>query len=429
MATRNSRWLYPLAAIGAFATVRAGFSLFAGTGRRPGRMWTDGTPPVESEHFLRSLALILGVPLLKGGQLEVLQNGDAWLTHMLADFAAARESITFSAYTWEPGRMNDMIFDALIARAKEGIQVRVLLDAVGGLRCPDSDIERLRAAGGVVCAFRPLQIGKIDRYHLRNHRRAIVIDGRVGYTGGMAVSDQWLGDARNENEWRDTMVRVTGCLAQNVQSAFAEMWAYVCGEVLTGARYFPEIDHEDSEIRSLAVVSSPASEEHPLHLLFYKSFMAARRRLWITTPYFVPDKHTLEVLTERARHGVDVRLMVPNHHTDAKVVRWAGQGAYAKLLAAGARIFEFQPSMLHTKTLVVDSLWSIVGSANMDIRSTELNEENVLGILDAQFASELEHAFEADMMRSVEIDPVKWRRRGIPARALERTAGLFAEQY
>lgn len=429
MAQRTHRWLFPFAAIGVAATIRAGFSLFATTGRRPHALWTDSTPPVDSEEFLRPLAALLGVPARAGGTLDLLNNGDAWLEQMLADFAAAQTSITFSAYTWEPGRLNDAVFDALVARARAGVAVRVLVDAVGGKRCPSADIERLQQAGGKLCVFRPLKIGKIDHYHLRNHRRAIVIDGRVAYTGGMGVSDQWLGDARNEHEWRDIMTRVTGCLAQNVQSAFAEMWAYVCGEVLTGAAFFPEIADDRSTVRSLAVVSSPASEEHPLHLLFYKSFASARQRIWITTPYFVPASTVTNVLAERARSGVDVRILLPNQHTDAKAVRRAGHAAYTKLLEAGVRIYEYQPTMIHTKALVVDGHWSVIGSANMDIRSTELNEENVLGIQDAGFARELERTFESDLAHAREITRERWRERGLTARALERVSLLFGEQY
>lgn len=429
MATRNSRWLYPFAAIGAFATVRAGFSLFAETGRRPGRMYTDHTPPVDDKDFLRSLASILGVPLMEGGQVELLNNGDEWVERMLADFRDAQQSITFAAYTWEPGRLNDMIFDALVERAQAGVQIRVLVDAVGGAKCPEADIERLEAAGGQVCKFRPLKIGKVDHFHLRNHRRAIVIDGEVGYTGGMAVSDQWLGNARNKEEWRDIMVRVTGCLAHNVQSAFAEMWAYVCGEVLTGNEFFPDTASDKSEIRSISVVSSPSSEEQPLHLLFYKTFMAARERLWITTPYFVIDKHKRDVLAERARNGVDVRILLPSKITDARIVRRAGHASYGQLLEAGVRIFEYQHTMIHSKALVVDGKFSIVGSANMDIRSAELNEEAVLGILDPGFAHKLEKTFLADLERAVEFDLEKWRSRSLGARALERAAAMFSEQY
>ncbi len=392
-------------------------------------MWTDDTAPVDSDEFLRTLAAILGVPVTVGGHAKLLNNGDEWLEHMLPDFAAAQTSINFAAYMWEPGRLSDMVFDALIERARAGVEVRVLLDGLGGKSCPQDALERLEAAGGTVSVFRPLRIGKIDHYHLRNHRRAIVIDGRIGYTGGMAVTDHWLGNARNEREWRDNMTRVTGPLAQSLQSAFTELWAYVCGEVLTGPAFFPAELEVDSEIRALGLASSPASEEHPLQLLYFKTFMSARHRIWITSPYFVPDKHTHLVLRQRAQAGVDVRILVPNQHIDAKAVRWAAQASYQKLLDAGARIYEYQPTMIHSKSVVVDSIFSIVGSANMDVRSKELNEENVLGIVDRGFARELEAAFEKDIAQSIELDAEEWRHRGIGARALERVSGLFGEQY
>ena len=359
----------------------------------------------------------------------LLNNGDEWLEHMFADFDAAQHSITWSAYMWTPGRLSDMVSERLAARAKAGIRVRVLLDGVGAIKCPEEVCEKLETAGVEISTFRPLKIGKLDHAHLRNHRRAIVIDGRIAYTGGMAVSDHWLGDARNELEWRDTMTRVTGPLAQHVQSAFAELWAYVCGEVLTGPEFFPQHAEDDSNIRSLSVVSSPSSEEHPLHLLFFKTFMAARERIWITTPYFVPDKRTHQVLIDRARAGIDVRIVLPNYHTDAKTVRWAAHASYEKLLEAGVRIFEYQPTMIHSKNLVVDGKWSIVGSANMDVRSKELNEENVLALLDERLAGQIEEAFEEDLKRCKEIKLEEWRRRSVASRALEKVSGVFAEQY
>jgi cardiolipin synthase len=283
----------------------------------------------------------------------------------------------------------------------------------------------------VVAKFRPAVFGKLLRFHRRNHRRAIVIDGRVAFTGGAAVGDKWLGNAGNPDEWRDSMVRVDGCLAHNLQSAFCELWAFCTGEVLTGDNVFPPdlLDDAASPVRSCGVISSPSSEEHPLRLFFFLTFLAARERLWITTPYFVPDKHTREVVKRRARAGVDVRILMPNHHTDARPIRRASHSYYSELLNAGVRIYEYQPTMMHTKGVVVDGKWSVVGSANMDIRSKELNEENVLGILDVGLAAQLEDTFRADIERALEIDRVAWRRRGLGNRIIERICVLFAEQY
>lgn len=415
--------------IGVLAAAGAFITLFFALGRRPERLWTEEIGAVDSADFMRPVAALLSVPTRKGGHAKLLNNGDEWLPALLADFAAARHSITFSAYIWEPGRMSDLVSEALIARARDGIQVRLLLDGLGGMKCPDESIEELRAAGGKVATFRPFSFGKLSRFHKRNHRRAIVIDGRIGHTGGMAVGDKWLGDARSPEEWRDTMVRVTGCLAENLQSAFGELWAYVTGEVLTGEAFFPEDIDEESDVRSLGIVSSPAGEEHPLRLFYFLTFLAARERLWITTPYFVPDKHTRKVVARRAKAGVDVRILLPNEHTDAKPIRAASHSYFQELLDNGVRIYEYQPTMMHTKHVVVDGKLSVVGSANMDIRSKELNQENILAILDRELARELEHTFERDLRVSREILSDEWKRRGIKARVLERLAVFFAEQY
>lgn len=423
-------WMWLFFVVGVFGAASFFISLFFALGRRPQRMWTEEIGAVDSPDFLRPIAALLSVPLRDGGRAELLENGDAWLPRLLEDIATAKRSINFSVYIWEQGRMSDQVFPALIERARAGVEVRVLLDGLGGMRCPDGDVEALRAAGGKVASFRPLKFGMITRFHRRNHRRAIVFDGTHGYTGGMAVGDKWLGNARNPDEWRDTMIRVTGCLAESLQSAFSEPWAYVTGEVLTGDAFFPdEMVDDDCDTRSLGLISSPASEEHPLRLFFFLAFLAARKTLWITTPYFVPDKHTRQVLARRAKAGVDVRLLVPNELTDARPIRLAGQSYYQELLDAGVRIYEFQTSMIHTKQVVVDGALSIVGSANMDIRSKELNEENIVALLDRGLAQRLEQSFLSDLEQSREIVAAEWRKRGLSPRVKERLSVFFAEQY
>jgi cardiolipin synthase A/B len=425
-------WVLTFFAIGLLATVTAVISLFFALGRRPQRMWTDEIGAVDSGDFLRPLAALLNMPLRTGGHAELLDNGDEYFPAMYTAFREAQRSINFMAYIWEPGRVSDEMFDVLIEACRRGVQVRILLDGFGGMRCPDEDVERFKEAGGIVAVFRPLRFGKLLRFHRRNHRRAIVIDGRIAFTGGAAVGDKWLGNARNTDEWRDSMVRVTGCMAENLQSAFAELWAFTTGEMLTGDSFFHErhdTDDRYADVRSVGLISSPSNEEHPLRLFFFLSFLAARERLWITSPYFVPDKHLREVVKRRARSGVDVRVLLPNEHTDAKPIRKASHSYYQELLDAGVRIFEYQPTMMHAKTVVVDGKWSVVGSANMDVRSKELNEENVLGILEQEFAEQLEHSFEKDLRQAVEIDRVAWRRRGFGSRIVERVSVLFAEQY
>jgi cardiolipin synthase len=392
-------------------------------------MWTKEIDPVDSNDFIRPVAALLNVPVRNGGHANVLNNGDAWLSALLADFKAAARSITFSCYIWEPGRMSDIVSEALMERARAGVPVRVLLDGLGGIRCPRDCIERMREAGVRVDKFRPFTLGKLSRFHKRNHRRAIVIDGRIGYTGGMGVGDKWFGNASTPDEWRDNMVRVTGCMAESLQSAFAELWAYVTGEVLTGDAFFPEEADENSDVHSVGVVSAPSSEDHPLRLFYFLSFLASREKLYIASSYFVPDKHTRNVVAGRARAGVDVRILVPNERTDAKPIRLAGRSYYQPLLDAGVRIYEYQPTMMHAKYVVADGIWSVVGSANLDIRSKEINAENVMGIRDRKLAQQLETAFLIDIGRALEIDRKTWRQRGWGTRILERFAVFFAEQY
>jgi cardiolipin synthase len=422
-------WLVVLAAIGVLAICTALLTMFSRLGDRPGRTWTDEIDSVDSDGFMRPIAALLGVPMREGGAIQLLNNGDAFLAALLADIAVAKHSISFAVYIWEPGQMSDTVVEALMDRARAGVQIRVLLDGLGGMRAPDDRIDALKSAGARVAKFRPLRFGSLLRFNQRNHRRAIVIDGAVGYTGGIAIGDKWLGDARNEDEWRDTMVRVTGCPVESVQSAFTELWAYVTGEVLKGDAFFPQLDSADSSMRTMGVVSSPAPEEHPLALFLFLTFLAARKRLWIATPYFIPDEHALRVLKQQARAGVDVRILLPDDHIDAKAIRRASQRYYEQLLDAGAKIYEFQGTMMHTKLIVVDGMFSVVGSANMDIRSNELNEENVIGVLDHTFGRDVEATFEADLARSREIDPKEWRQRSLAARVLERTFAFFNEQF
>jgi cardiolipin synthase len=416
---------------GLLAAVGAVVSLFFSLGRRPPAVRATATPPVDAPEFLDAAAGLVNSVPDRGGTVRLLNNGEQAFPALLADIRAAKHTVNWLAYIWEPGRCSDMVFAALVERARAGVQVRVLLDAVGGMRCPDEGKDELRAAGGMVATFRPLRLGMLTRFYKRNHRRAIVIDGAVGYTGGMAVGDKWLGEARGPEEWRDTMVRTTGCLARDLQSHFAEDWAAVTGEILVGEGFYPrrEPGGEDGGVRHTAVASSPGAEQHPMRYFFLLSFLAARRTLYVASPYFVPDRHTREAVASLARQGVDVRILLPNHHTDAKPIRMASHSYYDELLSAGVRIFEYQPTMMHAKLTVVDGCWSVVGSANMDIRSKELNEENALGILDPGLAQAIQATFLADLERAREIRLDQWRRRGVGQRVLERICVLFAEQF
>lgn len=426
-------------AIGVFAVLAVIVSLFFSLGRRPGRVELVTRPHVGSDEFLVAAAALVNGTILEGGRAEILDNGDAAFADIADAIRRARFSVNFMVYIWEPGQVSRLFTDALVEAAERGVQVRVMLDGMGGLRAPDEDLDRIKRAGAQVEVFRPASFGFLLRFYKRNHRRAIVIDGRIGYTGGMAVGDKWLGDARSPDEWRDFMIRVTGPLAANLQSAFSELWANTRGEILVGDAYFPSGEEADEEkerereageaMRHLSLISSPSGEEHPIRLFFVFSFEAARERLWITTPYFVPDETTRGALCDSARRGADVRVLVPSEHTDAAPIRWASHAYYAELLAAGVRIWEYQPTFIHSKAVVIDGCWSIVGSANLDVRSKELNEENVIGIAHRGFAERMEADFLADLERSREIKVEEWQGRSPVFHFRERVACLFAEQF
>jgi cardiolipin synthase A/B len=420
-----------LAVVGGLSLGAGILSLFFALGRRPSRLEMTEVPRVDSADFLRSVAGAAGVPLRSGGTVELLDNG-AFFPALVEAIGGARKSVNFLVFIWEPGKVSDIVFPALIERARAGVEVRLLLDGFGGMKAPAESIQALEAAGGRVARFRPPRFGKLTRFHKRTHRRAIVIDGEIAFTGGAAVGDKWLGNASTEEEWRDTMVRVTGPLAASLQSAFAAPWAHVGGEILTGERFYPAglpVPAGDAEPKHVGVASSPGSEDHPLRVLFMQTFLAAREKLYITTPYFVPDAVVREAVVKKAREGVDVRILLPDEHTDAKPIRQTSHAYYEELMEAGVRIYEYQPTMMHTKHVVVDGLWVVVGSANMDVRSKELNDENVLGILDAGFGRVVEATFHADLERAREIQLSEWRRRGPWKRLQERVCRILEEQY
>ncbi|HET9316989.1 MAG TPA: phospholipase D-like domain-containing protein [Vicinamibacteria bacterium] len=428
---RYPRWLALLAALGAVSVCGVVLTLFFALGRRPSALNVTDMPAVQDEEFLVSLAGTAGAPLRVGGTVELLDNGDEFFPALLRDLRGARSTINILVFIWEKGRASDQVMAVLRERAGAGVQVRILLDAYGGRDAPEKDMDALRERGGKVAYFRTPRLGKLTRFHKRTHRRALVVDGRIAYTGGMAIADKWLGHAESEEHWRDSMVRVTGPPAAAIQSAFAAPWAHSAGEILVGERFYPPLEDArgPGAIRTVGVMSAPTSDHHPLRLLFMQTFLAARRTLYITTPYFVPDRVTREAVAQKARSGVDVRILLPDEHTDAMPIRQTTHSYLGELLEAGVRAYEYQPTMMHTKHVVVDGVWSVVGSPNMDIRSKELNEENVLCVLDPALGARLDEDFRRDLARSEEITLDKWRRRGWAKRIVERGFRLFAEQY
>ena len=424
-------WQDTLLVIGIITVLTFVAVSFFGTDGMPDRIVvSDDLGTVESPEFATAVARLVGAPVESGGTIAVLNNGDAFRASLLDALRQARSTINFSVFMWQTGTFSDQVLDTLIERQRAGVSVRVLLDALAATGAGDPKFDELRDAGGLVAKFRGPRVGTWTRVHRRNHRRAIVIDGRVGYTGGMAVNDKWLGNAQDPDHWRDMMFKVTGPMASSLQGAFADVWIASTGEFLAGPRlYPPDVDPEPAGVaRFIHLIFSPADDDQSMSYFFLSAVLAARQRVSIVTPYFIPDRALREALRDRARAGVDVRILLPGEHIDNPQVRWSGQNHYDTLLEAGVKIFEYQPTVLHSKIMVVDGKWSIVGSPNINPRSRRLDEENAFGILDARLASELESAFAADLARSAQIQLQQWRQRSFLKKLLERAVRVLDQQ-
>jgi cardiolipin synthase len=314
------------------------------------------------------------------------------------------------------------------------VQVRIIIDSYGSsTNTPEKQFKVSRGLGAKITTFHSLTIAPWDflKNQVRNHRRAIIVDGNIGYTGGMTVSDPWLGDARGPKEYRDMMFRVTGTMAHDLQGVFSELWTGMTGEILVGDAIYPEPapaqDNRGLTYIPLARVPSPDSLSLQKFVLL--SLKAAQQKIYITTPYFLPDKSLRQTLIEKAKEGVDVRVLVPNSLNDSQAVRYASHDSYDELLSAGVKIYEFQPAFIHTKTINVDGSWSVVGSANMDNRSRKLNQEVLLGISDKAFGATMENTFLSDLTRAEQVDLGEWRKRGVWQRVREIFDRNLVEQY
>lgn len=420
-------WAWGLMLLGLVALISVIGALFLPDWKEPAYSGGEAAEP-GSEAFVVTAGAYLNNPVYRGGKVELLQNGDRFYPAMLEAIRGARETVNFEVYIFEPDEVGRQFMDAFMERARAGIEVRVLVDAFGSFKLKAKYRAELRQAGVKVERFRPFGFSNLVRIYRRTHRRAIVIDGKVAFTGGAAISKKWVGDVRTSHEWRDSMVQITGPLVGGIQAAFAENWVYCTGEILTGDRFFPPTEPAAGPC-SISVASSPSDAQQPVRQLFWLTMASARRRLWICNSYFIPDPRLRKAVIDRARRGVDVRILVPGNHTDAVPVQLAGRSYYQELLEAGVRMFEFQPSMMHAKTIVADDTWSVVGSANMDERSMELNEENIVGVADETLARAIAEGLEADFARSKEVSLEQWRKRPLWQRGLEAVAKVLIEQY
>jgi len=382
---------------------------------------------VGDPQFVRAMNVMLGPALVPGNRTRALVNGDEIFPEMLEAIRGARKSITFEMYIYWKGAIGEQFTAALEERARSGVKVHVMIDALGSQKIEKTVLGRLRDAGARVELYNPVRWDTIARMNNRTHRKIMVIDGAVGFTGGAGIGDEWSGDAQDAEHWRDTHFRLEGPAVAQMQAAFMENWIEVTGEVLHGPEYFPELRPVGGELAQF-VVSSPGGGGESAQLLYLMSIAAAQRSIQLSAAYFVPDDNEVRQLVEARERGVRVQIIVPGPATDSAAVRRASRSTWGELLRAGVEIYEYQPTFYHVKVMTVDGLWVTVGSTNFDTRSFSTNDEANLNVYDRAFAAEGERIFERDLGRSRRITLEEWEGRPLREKLLEHAAGLLSSQ-
>jgi cardiolipin synthase A/B len=362
-----------------------------------------------------------------GNRIEALQNGDEIFPAMLAAIRGARHTINFESYIYWSGDIGRMFADALAERARAGVQVRVLLDWLGSQKIEDQLLDEMRDAGVQIFLFHPLAWYDIVRVNNRTHRKLLVVDGRIGFTGGVGIADKWQGHAQDADHWRDSHYRAEGPVVTQMQATFIDNWTKVSGKVLHGPEYLPDVAAV-GDTRAQMFSSSPDGGAESMQLMYLLVIAAATRSIDLANAYFVPDELTSDALVAAMKRGVRVRLVLPGPIIDADVVRRASRSTWGPLLAAGAQIYEYQPTMYHCKVMIVDGLLVSVGSTNFDPRSFRLNDEANLNVYDRAFAATQERVFEQDIGRSKRVTLADWDNRPWHEKLMERAAGLLNAQ-
>jgi cardiolipin synthase len=382
---------------------------------------------VADPQFVRSMNVLLGPQLLGGNRAQALVNGERIFPDMLAAIRGARSTITFETYVWWSGSIGEQFTRALAERARNGVRVHVIFDAVGGGRIDDASVAAMKAAGVQVEKYNPLRWHSIVRMNNRTHRKILVVDGRVGYTGGAGIADEWRGDAQDKDHWRDTHFRLEGPAVAQMQAAFMENWIEITGKVLHGEEYFPPLPKAGEHLAQV-FIASPGGGGESMQLMYLLSIAAARGSLRLSAAYFVPDDTEVRTLVAAARRGVRVQIIMPGRHIDSEIVRRASRASWGELLRAGAELYEYQPTMYHCKVMIVDDRWVSVGSTNFDTRSFSTNDEVNLNVYDRDFALAQARIFDDDLRRSRRVSLEEWQRRPLAEKLWEQAMGLLSSQ-
>ena len=362
---------------------------------------------VSDPQFRREMSVMLGPSILPGNHITDLQNGAEIFPAMLDAIASAKHTITFETYIYWEGEIGERFADALSERAKAGVDVNVTIDWAGSVSMEERLLQQMEDAGVQVVRYRPLHWYNLARMNNRTHRKLLVVDGRVGFTGGVGIGDPWMGHAQDAEHWRDMHFRIEGPVVAQMQSAFNDNWIKTTGRILNGQEYFPPLDRA-GKMDAHVFISSPAGGSESMHLMYLLSIAAAEETIDIAAAYFIPDDLITKALVAARHRGVRVRVLMPGDKTDSDAARLASKSGWGPLLLAGVEMYEYRPTMFHNKMVIIDHELVSVGSTNFDLRSFQLNDEASLNVYDREFAAHMTEVYEADLAKAEPYDYAKW---------------------
>ncbi|MFL6716837.1 MAG: phospholipase D-like domain-containing protein [Burkholderiaceae bacterium] len=371
--------------------------------------------------FQRSMGIMLGPQIVDGNKVEALLNGDQIFPAMLKAIRGAKKTINFETYIYWSEDIGREFAEALSERARAGVKVHLLIDWVGSAKMDDKDLEQMRQAGVEVRQYHPLRWYNLGRINNRTHRKLLVVDGRIGFTGGVGIAGQWTGNAQDPDHWRDSHFQAEGPVVAQMQAVLIDNWTKTTGKVLHGDEYFP-VQAQQGTARAQVFSSSPSGGSESMHLMYLLAITAAERSIQISASYFVPDEMTRNALIDAMKRGVRLQIILPGKNIDTEAVRSSSRGMWGELLQAGAEISEYQPTMYHCKVMIVDGLLVSVGSTNFDDRSFQMNDEANLNIYDARFARQQTAIFEQDLKKARRITYEQWLDRPLKDKAWEKVA-------
>ncbi len=427
---RRSRWLWRagllVACVGGSTLLTSCFN-FAGHGEKEIRYELTHRFSVEDPQFLRSMGQLLGPAMVPGNRVTAYQNGDEIFPAMLEAIRGAQKSISFETYIYWSGKIGQEFADALSERARAGVKVHVLLDWLGTGKIDGKFLNQMKEAGVELERYHPLRWYDWSRLNNRTHRKLLVVDGKIGFTGGVGIADAWTGDGTLKDHWRDSHYKVEGLAVAQMQAAFGDNWIKTRAKVLFGIEYYPPLEQLGAS-RAQVFKSSPVEGSESVRLMYLLSIASAAKSIRLQAAYFVPDDLAIETLITARKRGVKIEIIVPGPQTDSEFVQAAGRSRWGELLDAGVEIYEFQPTLYHLKVLIVDDVWVSVGSTNFDNRSFRLNDEANLNIYDAKFAAEQTTVFESDKGRSRRMTRGDFKNRSPLEKVLDAAAGLLRQQ-